>query len=199
MMKDWLEMDFQRVVQEVKAERWGKERLTIWGGTCGREELADFWSIWPLEQMPYRIYQSAAQIIYQKDALPADGTLWERVRFFGPGGDLALCLRDGDYTWRFIGPADLRRPDSSLKILDYWEYNPDITFHCYGEKALLWGELQGERWQDGRVAAARLEYPLRAGRVYLQYKVFSRAGRTQFVWYTGLIAGEEAEHAGRAD
>ena len=188
------QIKFEKLLAQVEQPLVGKENLSIWGGTCSESALLDFIEGWPLAQMPYRIWEYADRIQLEQDKLPAqeDVVLLERGRLFGKGGDLEL-RRDGDlFRWRFVGQAGTAPPEG-YGARDFWAFHQDTEFHCYTETALLWGKHDGNRWHDERVAAADLRYPVdgEPERAQVEYKVYSRAGRVQFVWLTGLSEWEE--------
>jgi len=194
-MKPWPQIDFQRLVEEVCQPQVGGDHLTILGGVCCENDLPDFLQRWDLGGMPYRIWESVSEIVFEKDTLPQNVALLERGRLFGPGGDLEL-RRDGQtFIWRFIGPAGAQTPPEDEHTRNYWEDHPQVTFHQREETALLWGRWNGETWTDDRVGAARLNYPHPpAERVQIHYRTYSRAGRVEFVWLTGLSEWKEANH-----
>ena len=193
-------VDFGKLVEQVKKPPVGSDRLSIWGGACPEGALLGFLQNWPSsEQMPYRIWEYASEVHFERDTLPGskDIALLERGRLFGEGGDLDL-RRDGEmFLWRFVGKPEVRPPEG-YDADDFWASHPDTRFHCYEETALLWGKRKGDRWYDDRVAAAPLEYPVggEPERVQVEYKVYSRAGRVEFVWLTGLRAWKEENDNG---
>ncbi len=194
-MKPWPRVDFDKLVQEVRQPQCGKADLSIWAGRCAEDQLQDFIRQWPLDRMPYRIWEYASEIAFEWDTLPSNVALLERGRLFGEGGDLELRRDGGEFAWRFIGPAGVQPPTD--RPADFWSTYPDVTFYRRRETALLWGKREDNRWHDDRVGAARLEYPAPAGwpRVQVEFWTFSRAGRVEFVWYTGLSAWKEDDNA----
>ncbi len=183
---------FDDLVEQVSKSQVGKESLAIWGGTCAENALVDFINGWSLTEMPYRIWESTDRIKFEKEeeVRVPNVALLERGRLFGPGGDLDL-RRDGDtFRWRFVGDPEVHPPEGyDVEENDFWVQHPDTKFHCCEkETALLWGERKDKRWHDNRVAAAELDYPGKDGaeRVQVTYKVYSRAGRVEFVWLTEL-------------
>jgi len=190
-------IDFNRLVNQVaKKPQVGRESLAIWGGTCAEDALDSFLDGWCLEQMPYRIWQYTDRIGFEKGTLASNVGLLERGRLFGTGGDLDL-RRDGDgFRWRFVGEPSVHPSEGyGTKKNNFWaqDENQTAAFHCYEEKALLWGERNENRWHDDRVAAAKLDYPVPddAERMQVEYKVYSHAGRVEFVWLTGLQEWKE--------
>ena len=187
---------------QVKHPLVGQKDLSIWGGTCSESTLLDFMGHWPLAQMPHRIWEYTDRIEFEQDEQdkqdktpsPNEILLLERGRLFGEDGDLEL-RRDGDlFRWRFIGKDGIA-PPKGYDAQDFWETHDGVTFHCYQETALLWGERDGSHWHDDRVAGADLRYPVgddgAPERVQVEYKVYSRAGRVQFVWLTKLSEWKE--------
>ncbi len=195
-MNPWTRVDFDKLVQEVKQSRCGKADLSIWGGRCTESDLQDFIRQWPLDRMPYRIWAYASEIAFGQDTLPPNVALLERGRLFGEGGDLEVRRDGGEFAWRFIGPAGVRPPTTNRPAEDFWSTHPDATFYRRRETALLWGKWDGNRWREDRVGAACLEYPAPAGwpRVQVEFWTFSRAGRVEFVWYTGLSEWKEDDN-----
>ncbi len=197
-MSDKKAVDFKMLVEQVKQSQVGKETLSIWGGVCAESDLIEFLKQWNLTQMPYRIWEYASNIVFEKDTLPDNTVLLQRGRLFGPGGDLEV-RRDGEkFVWRFVGPAGAQPPGGDYQTDNYWDAHPDVVFFEEEASALLWGEWQegDNRWKDDRVGAARLDYPDADGwrRVQVHYKTFSRAGRVEFVWYTSLSEWKEDDN-----
>jgi hypothetical protein len=194
MNRDKYRVEFAELIEDVKQPLCSREHLAVWGGTCAEDALTDFLNGWPLERMPYRIWESTDRIDFGKNKPVSNITLLERGRLFGPGGDLDLRRDGGIFRWRFVGAPYVRPPqDCDTAGANFWAQHPDAAFHCYEETALLWGERKGERWHDDRVAAAELDYPAtdNAERVQVQYKVYSREGRVEFVWLTELREWKE--------
>lgn len=189
-------VSFKELVQKVvNSGRWGKDELSIWGGYCAKEDLLSFLWGWSLNSMPYRIWEYTSEIVFDQNVLPANVALLQRGRLFGEGGDLELRREEAGFRWRFIGPAGIMPPDGDHRAQNYWESHPDVWFHRYEEKVLLWGQWDGQQWHDDRVGAAWLAYPAAGGRLQVHYWVFSRSGQVAFVWYTGLSEWEEDDDA----
>jgi len=187
-------IEFDNLVDRVSTPLVGQERLAIWGGTCAEDALADFLAGWSLERMSHCIWESTDRIDLGKHIPVPNVILLERGRLFGKVGDLDL-RRDGNtFRWRFVGDPGIHPPASyDVEENNFWAQHPGAAFHCYEEKALLWGKLKDDRWHDDRVAAAKLDYPKMDGaeRVQVKYKVYSRAGRVEFVWLTKLCEWKE--------
>ncbi|RMD64909.1 TIGR03986 family CRISPR-associated RAMP protein, partial [Candidatus Parcubacteria bacterium] len=175
-------VDFAGIVEQVKQSQVGKESLSIWGGRCTENDLLTFLEGWQnLAQMPYRIWEYASNIVFQKGTLPENAILLQRGRLFGKGGDLEV-RRDGqEFAWRFVGPAGTQPPDGDYQAENYWETHPNAVFFEEKTSALLWGARQDgdKRWKDNRVGAAKLDYPDADGwkRVQIDYTTFSQGGR----------------------
>ena len=196
------QVDFDQLVNQVRASQVGKEQLAIWGGKCSETQVLDLVQQWPtLDRMPCHIWEYCSDITFDRDAWPEDVQLLERGRLFGEGGDLSL-RRDGDhFRWWFIGPAGVIPPGGGK---DFWQANPGVTFHEYEGTALLWGKGKQAQigdetvwwWFDDRVARAKLCYPVEGqpGRVQIEYRIYSRAGRVEFVWLMGLSEYKEADN-----
>ncbi|HEB64996.1 MAG TPA: hypothetical protein ENJ02_05590 [Chloroflexi bacterium] len=199
-MSDKKAVDFTTLVEQVTKSQVGKEALSIWGGRCAESDLVKFLEQWNnLAQMPYRIWEYASKIVFEKDTLPDKAVLLQRGRLFGADGDLEV-RRDGEkFAWRFVGPAGTQPPDGDYQTDNYWDAHPDVVFFEEEASALLWGQRQmnNGRWKENRVGAAHLAYPADPGwqRVQVHYKTFSRAGRPQFVWYTSLSEWKEDDNA----
>jgi hypothetical protein len=188
-------VNLEQLVEEVGKPCCGPEALALWGGTCAEDALTDFLNGWPLGRMPYRIWESTDRIAFEEQP-PTNVALLERGRLFGAGGDLELRRDGGTFHWRFVGAPEVRPPQGyDTDDANFWAQHPGVAFHCYEETALLWGKRQGDRWHDDRVAAARLDYPAPddAERAQVLYKVYSRAGRVEFVWLIGLNVWKEGE------
>jgi hypothetical protein len=193
-MSTWPKVDFSQLVQEVNQPQVGKDHLTILGGICAENDLNTFLQQWDLLQMPYRIWEYVSEIVFEKGTLPQNVALLERGRLFGPGGDLELRRDGATFAWRFIGPAGVQALTEDANTRNYWTDHPHVTFHQREETALLWGRWNGETWTEDRVGAARLNYPANGERVQIHYRTYSRAGRVEFVWLTGLSEWKEADN-----
>lgn len=193
-MTAWLRVDFRKLVEEVCQPQVGQADLSIFGGQCTESYLLKFLEQWDLAGMPFRVWEYASEVVFKKCTLPQNIVLLERGRIFGEGGDLMLRRNGTTFGWRFIGPASIKPPAGEYGMQDYWKNHPKVMFHQYNGTALLWGKWNGERWVEDRVAAAKLDYPAIGQRIQLHYRVFSRAGQVEFVWYTGLSEWKEANH-----
>lgn len=195
-------VDFNQLVAEVtKGKQYGEADLAIWGGVCAEAELAAFLSKWSLNEMPFRIWEYASRIDFNRDTLPGAISLLERGRLFGDGGDLELRRDGANFRWRFIGKPTTQAPFGHQPAPDnFWTKNKAVTFHRCDDSALLWGERKEDqaRWFDDRVGRASLDYPEPAAtaawqRVRIGYWTFSRAGRVEFVWLRELAEGKEEQ------
>lgn len=189
-------MNLDQIVRDVReGKRYGRHDLAIWGGVCAEAELPAFLTAWDLGEMPFRIWEYASQIDFQRSTLPDSISLLERGRLFGEGGDLTLRHDGAGFCWHFIGPPEAR-PPADHKAEDFWSSNHSLTFHRWDETALLWGERKDGAacWLDDRVGRANLNYPVPGEwqRVQVGYWTFSHAGRTAFVWLRGLEEWKEA-------
>jgi len=197
MSRDGYRVDFGTLVKQVRQPLCGREHLAIWGGTCAEDALIEFLAGWPLERMPYHIWESTDRIDFEENTPVPTVALLERGRLFGEEGDLELRREDDRFRWRFVGAPDIRPPQGyDTDDADFWTQHPDAAFHCYEETALLWGERNGDGWQDDRVASADLDYPVEGQpeRVQIEYRTYSRNGRVEFVWLTGLSEWKEADN-----
>jgi len=196
-MSDKKAVNFTTLVEQVTKSQVGKEALSIWGGRCAESDLMKFLEQWNnLAQMPYRIWEYASDIAFEKDSLPDNAVLLQRGRLFGEGGDLEVRRDGAEFAWRFVGPADAKLPDGKYDAHNYWGDHSGVVFFQEKASALLWGERNEKKgkWYDDRVGAAELNYPTSGKRVQIHYKTFSRAGRVQFVWYTGLSEWKEDDN-----
>jgi hypothetical protein len=185
MKSDWY-VDFSKLTEKVRAPQIDQRELAIFGGFCPEQELISFLAQWELNGIPYRIWEYVSTIDFQQETLSTNITLLERGRLFGVNGDLSLLRSDSGFEWRFIGPVGAQPPTGDYLIRNYWDGRSKMSFHQYEKTALLWGEFNGKRWNESRVAAARLDYPIKGKRIELVYKEFCRSGHVEFVWYTGL-------------
>jgi len=185
-------VSLETLVREVTTSpRCGRGEVSIWGGCCPMEQLADFLGGWALSAMPYRIWEYVSGITFGRDTLPENGAFLERGRLFGEGGDLEIRREVGLFRWRFVGPAGISAPEGAYGARDYWAHHPEAWFYRYEETALLWGWGRDRYGRDPRVGAVHLDYPGEGERFRLRYWVFSRHGRAAFVWYRELTPGEE--------
>lgn len=194
-MRSVYNMDFSKLVEEMKVPKKGRSDLNIFGGQCIEKDIMHFLEQWDLTAIPYRIWEYVSTIEFKKDTLPENTVLLERGRLFGDGGDLLLRRNSTGFNWRFIGSTGVRPPAGDYHVQNFWDVYPDVSFHQYRKTALLWGEFNGERRVENRVAAAKLDYPAEGKRIALVYKVFCHAGQVEFVWYTGLVEWEVADDA----
>lgn len=198
---------FNEIVERVQRSRCGPNDVTILGGMCGSGDLEGFFGAWRFADMPYRIWEWTEGIVFAKDAPLKDAALLERGRLFGGGGDLMVRRHGETFQWRFVGPPGVRIPDGAAfgigEVEDYWASHTGVVFHQYEETALLWGVWDGERWKESRVGGAALDYPvdhpMKGRRVQLHYRVFSRSGQVEFVWYTGLSEWRGSDNGERED
>ncbi len=203
-------VDFSELVTKVEVNKVGSDTLSILGGQCGPAEALELVQQWPtLMEMPHRIWEYASEIVFEKDTLPNEIQWLERGRLFGPGGDLSLRREEGMFLWYFVGPSGIKAPDNLSGVEDFWvQGEAGAKFYENMDTALLWGEHlenssqlnkadsdRRERlWFDDRTASAKLHYADDlTGRVQVNYRTYSRAGRVEFVWLVGLSEwkGEE--------
>ncbi len=188
-------VNFEKLVQQVvTAPKVGQDTLSIWGGECAEAEALTLLQQWSnAAEMPYRIWEYTDQLDFEENTLSDDARWLERGRLFGPGGDLSL-RRDGDrFLWHFVGQAEVK-PPAVGQPQDFWQAEPEASFHQNVETALLWGKHQeNDHWQDDRVAMAKLTYPVASqSRLQVTYRTYSRAGRVEFVWFYGVEGDKNA-------
>jgi hypothetical protein len=187
-------IDFSELVALVQQPRVGKRTLAIRSGTCGSADMMQVLQAWgiPGSGMPYCIWEYVSEMLFERNQLPKREILHllQRGRVFGAAGDLALWRQGERFAWRVIGHPD--SVPTQIQGDDFWDYEPDATFHCYSDQVMLWGEWSEilERWFDDRVARAQLTYPIahtsERDRVRLHYDTFSRNGVVEFVWLKEL-------------
>lgn len=179
-------IDFAALQRERKAV--GPEELVLLGGRCDAPELAEWLVKCTLTTLPWQLSEWVHELTLTTTTLPpAHPELLERLRIFGPGGDLEL-RRDGDvFHWRFVGASDVSLP-ANHGGCDFWQSRPQLgQLFRIERQALLWGawDEQLQRWYDDRVGFARLTYPAAlqgSTRVYAQYREYLAGGQPAFVW-----------------
>jgi hypothetical protein len=193
-------IDFHVLVEQMRSSQVGKNDLAIWGEACAETEALDLVKHWPtVAQMPYRIWEYCSNIVFGRD-ISANVQWLERARLFGEGGDLSLRRDAKGFHWWFVGPIGSCLPDG-FQGKDFWKAESDAKFHECKEAALLWGkggmhQAEGEQkrwiWFEDRTASAQLCYPVdgEPERVQVDYRTYSRRGRIEFVWLTGLSSWE---------
>ena len=168
-----------------------KKDLSILGGTLKANMLPKLFSILP-DTMPWAICEYTNRYQFLKNDIPELKYL-ERVRKFGPGGDLEVRSDENDdFRWRYIGPAGFTLLE--FTSLDFWN-NTGTPHLCFREeKLILWGTRdQNGIFKENRVAAAKLDYPEPVpcgGRLIIKARLYTYYGRPQFAWY---YAVEESE------
>ncbi len=184
----------------MNATKVGKDKLSIWGGTCEAGQVLALIGNWPNRaQMPYRIWEYTSKITIGKDggddSEPEGYQYLERGRMFGETGDLTV-RRDGEkFRWWFVGKLGTEPPAMCQEDATPYFANgcEDDTFNeNLVNTALLWGSREDGRqnfWED-RVAGAPLTYPVddNAKRVKIEYATYTRAGRVEFVWMKKLLS-----------
>lgn len=201
--------DFEQEIEALFADHTAStETLAIWGGAFAAAQLADFLSAWEWNELdiPWRIWEWASDITfeYQTGAPTFEPAKFrnlewlERVRFFGPHGDLEL-RRDGDcFLWHFVGEGQRVQQPHGFRLDNYRDTHTPGRFHVNTRTVLLWGQEFKDhpgQWQENRVAAARLCYPNvqpdAQGRVRLRYREYLYGGNVEAVWWLGLEQREE--------
>ena len=208
-------VDFKEIIREINnpANHYTREELAIWGGTCAEADMRAFLQGWPLEKMPYRVWEYVSSIDLEKntakESMPENMVFLEQARLFGDGGDLSLRRDDVDFRWHFVGETAITPPDvekititsaDAFQQNNFWDQpqHRDISLLRDEEVVLLWGErYDGQpHWFDDRVARAILDYPADSSweRVQLRYWTFSRAGQVEFVWLRDVEEWKEAHN-----
>jgi hypothetical protein len=175
-----------------------EQGLSVLGGEFSVQDLGSFIRDLPVK-LEWSICEYTDRCVFIKAKVP-ELTNLERTRVFGSGGDLEIRRDREKYFWRFVGPVDIIF-NSCYKPVDFWcreqskEVEERITrLYCHEENLVLWGECGKDSvFNEGRVAAARLEYPVDCGykgRAVIKAKVYTYYGRPQFVWYTALEGWE---------
>lgn len=182
-------IDFEQLYQKMEQAKLAQEeRPAILGGEFPAERLSDFLSVWQARwsAMPYRLWEHISLIEFADE--PKQPEFLQRAEIFGEGGHLSL-RRDGNrWLWHYVGEA-VALPLNGFGAMDFWEANPNCQLRRYAESVILWSEKKesDNLWSDGRVAAARLNYPLKSdGRVYLHFWRYTENGQTAFAWHRKL-------------
>lgn len=186
------------------SEKTSQKDLAFQGGRIETKVLEMFLSQWEWTKldMPWRIWEWVSDIAFEHEAgAPALANAgvrrpeWlERLRFFGPSGDLEL-RRDGEhFLWRLVGLPTVNIP-ARFGNADYWQAYPERSLTLVPRRALLWGkEIQDDaglpqgQWQEDRVGYAQLIYPEMQGdeRVVLEYREYLYGDNLEAVWWLGL-------------
>ena len=197
--KTWRELA-QKLDEKNKV---GPEQLSIWGGRCDKNTLPILVKKWLAKSdLPYRIWHCSSKITFGIEASPPQEMNWlERARLFGGDGDLSIRREGGEFRWWFVGPASTDPPEEfDSDEANFWKAEPEAKFYENAETSLLWGERRADGdeqwWFEDRVANADLTYPVDGtpGRVQIEYKTYSRAGRVEFTWLTKLSKWEGANN-----
>lgn len=152
--------------------------------------LEQFLASWDFSAraMPYAIWESMSQIVFVQDELPAVYGELVRGRVFGVDGDLSLRCSAGQARWWFIGPLGAALPKGYLAE-KYWDSHPYELFYRRIRHYVLWGSRgeNQEKWSEPRVGQADLRYPIAfTERVRVRVWEYTRRGRVEFAWFTGL-------------
>jgi hypothetical protein len=194
-------------IAELKSATWvGQERLVIWGGSFPEEYWINFLQTWQMtlqEQLPWRIEETVSQTVTRNAnstdtaPLPDDAYFIERLRCFGPHGDLDIRRDRGSFHWRFIGDRGEPWPElpAEVNCRDFWETQPEgktLRFRVVPKQYYQW------RRNDRRVSAEWYGPANRGEDLYLEQIHYLQKGQIAFVRCTGFSDGKkEVEHGHR--
>ena len=192
---DWIDA----AIEEFAETSWaGPEDLVIWGGSFPDKKWTEFLTVWQAalqERLPWRIEETVSQAVTRKatpagSALPADIYSLERLRCFGPHGDLDLRRDRETIHWRFIGDRGEPWPKlpNGMACHDFWQEQPE------GEKARFRViEKSYYQWRpnDRRVSAQWYSLADRTPELYLEQIHYLRQGQTAFVRFAGFTSGKK--------
>lgn len=196
------EFDFDKLVDEVMSiETIDKNKIQIWGGKIKVNEIRNLIDEIKALDMPFAIIECVHEInfIKTKDIKIENTNLLERIRLFGPEGDLDIRrINNNLFTWRFIGlPKNKKIFEEKYNGISFWEKNPETQLFYKEDKARLWGtQLQkNNQWYDPSVAKAKLKYPIddASKEVFLEYAVLIENGNPAFIQFLRLKGGDSDE------
>jgi hypothetical protein len=187
---DWIDV----AMEELAKTSWaGPEDLVIWGGSFLDIKWTEFFAVWQAvlqERLPWRIEETVSQTATRKAtpanaALPADTYSLERLRCFGPDGDLDLRRDHETIHWRFIGDLGKSWPELPKGIVshDFWQEQPEgekVRFRVVQKSYYQW------RPNDRRVSTQWYSLADRSPDLYLEQIHYLRQGQTAFVRFTGF-------------
>jgi hypothetical protein len=176
----------------------GLDDLVIWGGEFSDGQLDAFLDAWGellVNPMFWHMYEYVSNFLVKRvssleAARPTSGFDLERVRFFGPSGDLDL-RRDGQrFLWRFIGERDSSWPDlsPSFEVRDFWAESPPDppVFRQVAHRYYQWRagdeRVNQDWWRETGFSSGR--------DIYLTQDHYLHSGRIAFVRYTDLTDEE---------
>lgn len=199
---EWID----HAIAEIQSADWaGQESLVIWGGSFPDNQWPDFLYAWQTtlqDRLPWRIEETASRTVIRKgtsanSALPDDAYFVERIRCFGPCGDLDIRRDGGAFRWRFIGDRGELWPELPKEFicLDFWQELPKgntqpeeeaqpeekpLRFRIVPKRYYQW------RQNDRRVSADWYSPAKRGDDLYLEQILYLQGGQTAFVRYTGF-------------
>lgn len=166
----------------------GHEQLVIWGGSFAAERLPAFLAQWQGVGAPHLLWQMVEEVSHfyvqsVSAGWPSNLFRLERLRRFGPAGDLELRRDDSLLYWRLIGDAGGPWPSlAEFATEDYWDNSDDslllLADRCY----YLWRRKDDRVGQDW-LADTGLESETD---VYLWQDHYLRGGQIAFVRYKDL-------------
>lgn len=181
-------IDFTELADQMKqAQLDSSRRPAILGGEFLDHQLTGFLNAWQehWNAMPFRILEHIDRIEFTQQ-LPVNLKYLQRAEIFGENGYLSMRRDARRWLWHYIGqPITL----TNVACVDFWEQHSHCQLRRYPESVILWGNRKdnASSWQDDRVAAANLAYPLdTTGRVYLHFWRYTERGQTVFVQYREL-------------
>jgi len=147
------------------------------------------------QDMPFSICAYLNRCSFTQGPLP-DLLGMQRLRCFGPAGDLDLRLDGGQYHWRFVGASgDWAK---ALDKTDFWGHTGIKRLTEQESSVVLWGKYGGGSYREARVASVNMSYPLKytpkeGSFAAIKLRTYAHMGRPQFSWYIGL--GEVSANA----
>ena len=187
---DFQAIDFvkQAFRQAAEAVEVGKNDLLIWGGEFDADQLPAFLTAW--KDAPHFIWAMIEEVsrFHVEEAaapaviLPEEPYVIERLRCFGPAGDLDVRRDADDCYWHFIGEADEHWAGLDLAqfgIVDFWQSaDPSLKFREISRSYFQWRRDKSEQrvttqWVPDGIPDARFNY--------LQQKQYLDNGHVAFV------------------
>lgn len=172
----------------------GAADLRILGGEFEASRLVEFMEIWdktPAGSFQWAMVEEVSQFYVSSPtnvvaALPGDSNLLERLRLFGPHGDLDLRRDGARFLWSFIGETDVNWPDfGTFAPEDFWQtQEPKPVFRVVNREFQTW-KPDDKRANDGWRGSTSL-----AGKdVKVKQIHYLDNGRIAFVRYVTLFGG----------
>lgn len=188
-IKEYVVAAFEQAQAAIK----NKSSVYVWGGQFSSAEhtLGTFLDTWNTENGPQFQFSMVEHVNYFRAFLAnlaelgQQANLLERIRLFGPAGDLDI-RRDGETIyWRFISETDTALPDLAPFGMEAYP-EKGKTFAKDERSYLLWrSDKQEQRvkhaWAEG------LDF------THLQQVQYLENGRVAFVRYIGFVTEGQNE------